>query len=191
MNYIPQIGDIILSDSNKTGPKIVKFFMTAPTVFQHLWRKIRGTQEKVKYYHVSMIINNDFNEQTNLVDIIEQQATVKLSDWSLNKRQIIFRKKNLAPQEKQYLKNMALEDIDLGYDVLNCFGKFLTWLTGIKLFARYLEWPKVEICINRVLSWYWEIEEKFDYQTHSEATTHTWYKKLLANLNYEIVYQKD
>ncbi len=191
MNYIPQIGDIILSDSDKTGPKIVKFFMTAPTVFQHLWRKIRDTQEKVEYYHASMVINNDFNGQTNLVDIIEQQAKVQLSDWSLNKRQVIFRKKDLTIEEQRVLKEVSLKDLGRGYDVLNCFGKFLTWLTGIKLFARYLEWPKTEICINRVLSWYWKIGEKFDYQTHSEATTHTWYKKLLANSNYEIVYQKD
>ena len=46
-------------DSNKNGPKIVKFFQTAPTWVHHLWRKIRGTQEVVEYYHVGMFKDFD------------------------------------------------------------------------------------------------------------------------------------
>ena len=41
-------GDIFLVDSNKKGPKIVKFLQVAPSWYHHLWRKIRGTQEVVK-----------------------------------------------------------------------------------------------------------------------------------------------
>jgi 5S rRNA maturation endonuclease (ribonuclease M5) len=36
VNYKPQIGDIVLIDSDQTGARIVKFFMTAPTWYKHI-----------------------------------------------------------------------------------------------------------------------------------------------------------
>ena len=192
MSYIPQIGDIILEDSDNTGAKIVKFFMTAPTVWHHLWRKIRSNQEKVKYYHVAMIINNGFNGFTGLGDEIEQQSKVQLADWNPNHKQIIFRKIELIKEDMEDLKQEALSDLGQGYDILNCFGKFLTWLTGIKFFARYMEYPKAEICINRVAHWYKQVlNERFGVVTHSELTTHMIYKYLINCGKYKIVYKKD
>lgn len=191
MNYTPQIGDIILEDSNKTGPKIVKFFMTAPTWYQHLWRKLRETQEHVAYYHVAMILSDGYNGDTNLVEEIEQQSKVQIADWNPNHRQIIFRKLNLQRADQKDLKQEALLDLGQGYDVLNCIGKFLTWLTGIKFFARYVEWPRAEICINRVAHWYRKaINEKFGVYKHSELTTHMIYKYLVNNEEYVVVYKK-
>lgn len=188
-NYTPQIGDIILEHSNKTGPKTVMFFMTAPTIWHHLYRKIRGTQEKVEYYHVAMILNNGFNGFTGLAEEIEQQAKVQIADWNSDRKQIIFRKIELSREDKQDLKQEALSDIGQGYDVVNCFGKFLTWLTGIKLFARYMEWPKKEICINRVAYWYKQIiKERFGVVAHSELTTFTLYKYLISSTQYKVVY---
>ena len=44
-----QTGDIFFTDNFRTASKIVKFLMTAPTVWQHIWRAIRGTQEEVRF----------------------------------------------------------------------------------------------------------------------------------------------
>lgn len=177
-------GDIVLEDSDKTGAKIVKFFMTAPTWYQHLWRKIRKTQENVKYYHVAMgYLDNQ---------IIEQQSKVKINNWDSNTKQIIFRRTDIEDSFKYKLIRFAQADLDKEYDILNCFGKFLTWLTGIKWFARHVEWPGKEICINRVAKWYWDVlGERFNVVTHSELTTHMLYKYLLNNPSYKIVFNKE
>ena len=186
MNVEIRTGDWFLIDSEKTGPKIVKFFMTAPTVWQHLWRKIRGTQEKVLYYHVGMFLSQD--------EIVEQQAKVirKPSNKILNSsnRLMIIRLKGLPESVRTALYNFSLLDEGKGYDVLNCFGKFLTWLTGIPLFARYVEWPKAEICINRVAYWLRYVGETFGAKKHSELTTHRMYKYIKAHPEkFEIVYE--
>jgi hypothetical protein len=183
MDYIPQLGDIILEDSNKVGPRIVKFFMTAPTVYHHIYRAITRKQEIVDYYHVAMILNE--------TEEIEQQSKVQISEWKKDHKQIIFRRIDLTLEEQQLLKKEALKDIGQGYDVLNCIGKFLTWLTGIKFFARYVEYPKAEICINRVSHWYKNaLKEKFGAVTHSELTTQTIYTYLIQDIKYKIVYMK-
>jgi len=188
--YIPQIGDIILVDSSRFGAKCVKYFMRSPTIWHDVWRMIIGKLEKVNYYHVAMIINNGYSGFTGHGDIIEQQAKVQLDDWNPNSKQIIFRKINLSLEEQQKLKREALSDLKQGYDILNCFGKFLTWLTGMKFFARFIEWPKAEICINRIAHWYRVTKiDYFGVLYHSELTTHTLYKYL--NNNYKIVYRKD
>lgn len=166
-------GDIFLIDSNKTGAKIVKFFQTAPTWYQHLWRKIRKTQETVLYYHVGMFTSQE--------KIIEQQAKVveKSSHRILatDKKIFIARRKYISATQKKKLLKEAFEDLGKGYDILNCIGKFLTWLTGFPIFARYLEYPDQEICINRVAQWYkTALGETFGAKTHSELTTHLIYK---------------
>lgn len=187
--YNPQTGDIILEDSNKTGAKIVKFFMTAPTIWQHIWRALWNTQTKVPYYHVAMILNDGFNGFTGLADIIEQQYKVQLDDWNPNTVQIIFRRRNLSSEQKSKLKVVALVDQGEKWDVLNAFGKFLTWLTGIPLFGMFIQWPTQEICVCRVASWYEEVlKEKFGCLTHSEITTQKMYEYLLRSNKYDIVY---
>lgn len=186
--YYPRIGDIILSDGNHTGAKIVKFFMTAPTIWHYIWRAITRKQEKVNYYHVAMIISDGFSGFTGLANIIEQQKKVQFEDWNQNKKQVIFRLKNLTHDEKIYLHDTSIDDIGKKWDLLNAIGKFLTWLTGIKLFARYVEYPNAEICVNRVAKWYFGIGEKFGAKKHSELTTQDMYKYMINNDNYEIVY---
>lgn len=185
-----QTGDIFLVDSTKTGAKIVKFFQTAPTWYQHLWRKIRGTQEKVLFYHVGM-----FSDANNL---IEQQGKVIVR--SANKllrthnEVIVFRLKGLSKVERSHLLSIAMADLGEKYDVVNCFGKFITWLTGIKFFARYMQLPNQDICINRVAYWYKKtFDIDFGVKTHSELTTHLLYKYIQNNLrptdDWEIVYR--
>ena len=180
-------GDIFLIDSDKTGPKIVKFFMTAPTMWHHLWRKMRGTQEEVLYYHVGM-----FSTQAQ---IIEQQSKViqRTSNKVLSSknRVCIIRKKNLGNLQQVRLLEEAFDDLGKGYDVVNCIGKFLTWLTGIKFFARYMETADDEICINRVAQWYkTACDERFGGKTHHELTTHRMYKYVKHHTaKFKIVYE--
>jgi hypothetical protein len=184
-NFLP--GDIFLVDSNKTCPKVVKFFQTAPTWYQHIWRKIRGTQEKVLYYHVGM-----FADSSN---IIEQQSKVVLKSakklLSTHNEVLIIRKKGITKAEQIKLFSVALNDLEETYDIVNCFGKFFTWLTGIKFFARYMQLPNQDICINRVCYWYRKaLNETFGFKTHSEITTHTLYKYVMSHLDqWTIVYR--
>ena len=93
-------GDGFLVDSNKTGPKIVKFFQTAPTWYIHLWRKIIGKQEIVEYYHAGVIGTVDGKWK-----IIEQQMKVEINDVEklLNKSDkiCIFRRRRLT---KKYVR---------------------------------------------------------------------------------------
>ena len=180
-------GDIGLIDSRKRGPGIVKFFMTAPTMWHHLWRKIRGTQEEVKYYHVFMFLDKE--------TIIEQQGKVieRASNKVLNSgdRVCVIRFKDINVGQSFDLQKEARKDLGQGYDVVNCIGKFFTWLTGIKLFARYMEYPNQEICINRVAQWYKTVlNAKFGAKTHSELTTHAMYKYVKAHPEtFKIVYE--
>lgn len=180
-------GDIFFVDSKKKAPQIVKFLQVAPTVWQWLWRKMRGTNEKVLYYHVGMF-HNDLN-------IIEQQGKVILRDsnklLSTNNNVLIIRKKNLSVANIEVLLKTAEEDLGEGYDIVNIFGKLFTWLTGIKLFARYMQLPNQDICINRVAYWYRKgLGEKFGAKTHSELTTHTLWKHVIDRPeDFEIIFQ--
>ena len=182
-----QPGDFFLVDSKKTGAKIVKFFQTAPTWVQHLWRKIRGTQEKVLFYHVGMFYDSS--------TLIEQQGKVikrsanKLLDTS--NEVLIVRRKRISEADQFLLTKIAEEDLGEGYDIVNIFGKLFTWLTGIPLFAMYMQLPNQDICINRVAYWYRKaLGEKFGSFTHSGLTTHSLYKYILAHPDkFEIVYR--
>ena len=164
-------GDIILVDSNKTGPKIVKFLMTAPTVWQHIWRKIRGTQEKVKYYHVAMVYDID--------NIAEQQWKVRITSIPKYEHYAVIRYKNLTIEQAEQLKGEVQKDIGKNWDILNVLGKTLTWLTGIKFFAAFIQWPEQEICVDRVVEWYYRVLGfKFGGWTIEAVTTHSLYKWL-------------
>ena len=183
-------GDGFLIDSDKTGARIVKFFQTAPTIFQHLWRKLRGTQETVLYYHAGL-----FGYVNGELKIIEQQSKVVVKDankvLNTSNRLFIFRRKDISDAQRRSIVEDALADVGLGYDVLNCFGKFLTWLTGIPLFAEYVELPDVEICINRMAKNYLDgIGETFGARKHSSLTTHLVYKYIKAHQEkFEIIFE--
>lgn len=188
MNYIPRIGDIFLCDSDRTGAKIVKFFMTAPTVYQHIWRKIRGTQERVRFYHAGLISGEN--------EIIEQQGKVQYGtvEKILSRKIIIYRMKNLTLEQKQQILNRAKADLGKGYDILQILGKTLTWLTGIKFFtviAGKLT-PNQEICVTRVVAWFKDICD-FGVSDPSLATTKIvdeyLYKECYEGVNWEVAYE--
>lgn len=180
-------GDFFLVDSKKTGAKWVKFFQTAPTWLQHLWRKLRETQEKVLFYHVGM-----FWDKSNLIE--QQGKVIKRSANKLldtDNEVLIVRLRNITQLGREKLIKVAEEDLGEGYDIVNIFGKFFSWLTGILLFARYLQLPNQDICVNRVGYWYKKaLGVKFGAKTHSELTTHTLYKYVISHPNqFEIVYR--
>jgi len=164
--YNAQCGDIFLTDSNKIGPRIVKFLMTAPTVWQYIWRSIRGTQEKVRYYHAGMILSNE--------QLIEQQwkvqyaNTSKILPWTV----IIYRMKHLTEDQQRELRDRAVEDIGKLYDIPQLIGKTLTWLTGIKWFVDVLGSlsEDEEICVTRVAEWDLNMC-RFGVSNHSQVTT--------------------
>lgn len=182
-----QSGDFFLVDSKKSGAKWVKFFQTAPTIFHHLWRKLRGTQETVLFYHVGM-----FWDKSNLIE--QQGKVIKKSANKLlgtNNEVLIIRLKSITEIERELLIKVAEEDLGEGYDIVNIFGKLFTWLTSIPLFARYMQLPNQDICVNRVAYWYRKaLGVKFGAKTHSELTTHTLYKYIMSHPEeFEIVYR--
>jgi hypothetical protein len=182
MNYIPEIGDIFLCDSDRIGAKIVKELMRAPTIYQYIWRAIKGTQEEVRYYHAGMILGDQ---------LIEQQSKVHLdnTDKILSRRVIIYRHRKKLPVrifggESFYtdsgkiekiipdtVKVRALDDLGNRYDILEVIGKMLTWLTGIKLFTVISgEFTKEHICVTAVAYWWWGFCQ-FGEKYHSLLTT--------------------
>ncbi len=184
MNNIEyQAGDIFLCDSNRIGAKIVKFLMTAPTIWQYMWRAIRGTQQEVFYYHAGMMVNS--------IQLIEQQGKVQVdaADKISNRDVVVYRMKNILPQTQGLLYARAMEDLGKGYDVPLIFGKTLTWLTGIKFFTDFLGWisHNEEICVTRVAKWYQGIED-FGVKDHSEVTTKIMDEYCKNSPKWEIVY---
>jgi hypothetical protein len=164
-----ECGDIFLTDSDKFGPRIVKFLMAAPTLWQWLWRAARGTQEPVRFYHAGMLLSNE--------KLIEQQWKVqyapasKILPWTV----VVYRCKTLAALDginTDLIARRAIEDLDKLYDIPQLIGKTLTWLTGIKWFVRFLGWisKEEEICVTRVAHWYSGICN-FGVKDHSEITT--------------------
>jgi len=166
MNYKPQIGDIFLCDSDRLGATIVKFLQQSPTIWQQIWRYFHHTLEPVHYYHAGMIISD--------TQIIEQQWKVQLAD--INKiyarKIVIYRKKDLTDIQRHILYDRAYGDLNKIYDIPQLIGKTLTWLTGIKLFVRFLGAlsKELEICVTRIGDWY-EYICNFGVKTKHEITT--------------------
>jgi len=143
-----QKGDIFLTNNFRTAAKIVMFLMQSPTLWQHIWRKIRGTLEPVRFYHAGMVINE--------TEMIEQQGNVRIRtvDRIFRKDYIIWRKKYLTDEQRSLLCFMARQDLGEGYGISECFGKLLSWLTGIKWFAKWFDMKDRAICVVRVAEWY-------------------------------------
>lgn len=177
-----QVGDIIFKDSEKGGAKMVKFLMTAPNVWVHIWRAIRGTQETVQYYHPGMV-----TEKEGKLIVIEQQWEVEYKD--LNKMiggdspMLIARRKNLTVSDLDNLKHIAESELGQKWGVVHTlFGRFITWLTAIPYFARYVKLPNEEVSAGRVARWYAKaFGEHWGHKRYTEATTHTMVKKLLSS----------
>lgn len=179
-----QAGDIFLCDSDRTGAKIVKFFMTAPTIWQHLWRKITKKQQIVRYYHAGMIITD--------ISMIEQQWKVQFGETPkiMSRRISIYRKKGLTDLQRQEICDRAVEDLGKGYDIVQILGKTLTWLTGIPYFARWfgIITKEQEICVTRVGEWYFPLC-KFGVKTQGELTTKIMDEYCASHLDeWELVY---
>ena len=169
--------------------KIVKYFMTAPSIWHHYFRKLIGKQENVKYYHVGMFFDEN--------NIIEQQGKVMIRDinhvnkiLNTNNRLCIVRRKNLLSSQKRKIKQIAENDLGKGYDWLSCLSKFVAWLTAIKYFA-FIQLPQKEICINRVAHWHKSaFGDKFGSPSHHLLTTHSMYKYIVSHPEeYEIIYE--
>jgi len=160
-------GDIYLIDSNKIGAKIVKFLQIAPTVWQYIWRAIRRTNQEVRMYHAGIVVDD--------ILTIEQQRVVEygnVQDDILDRPHIVYRNIKMTDTQRENLVKLAEQDLGEGYDVLLCFGKLLTWLTGIKWFTRILQKDEKEICVTRVAYWYYkQMGIKFGKRMWHEVTT--------------------
>lgn len=165
--YKPEAGDIFLCSSTRFGAKIVVFLMTAPTIYQYVWRAIRGTQEKVRYYHAGMVVSE--------TKIAEQQWKVQYAelDKILSRDIIIYRMKHLTEDQKNLLIKKADFDIGKIYDIPQIIGKTLTWLTGIKWFTTLLGnlTSEAEICPTIIGDWFegicsFGVEDKELLTTH-------------------------
>ena len=170
-NIILKPGDIAMNDRpNKKGVQIVKFFMTAPNFIVHLWRKINGTQEIVRFYHPFIVSNN-------ITKVLEQQKYVQYSGVQktiFDRKHIVYRNKNLTDNDIDLLLNIAEEDIGQGWGVVHALGRFGTWITTIKWFVRYISMPTREVSAGRVARWYYEaFGEIFGENHYRYVTTHT------------------
>jgi hypothetical protein len=166
MEYLAQCGDIFLSDSDRSGAKMVKFLQTAPTVYQYIWRAIRNTQQPVNYYHAGMVL-----DQTN---IVEQQWKFQygLTAKILPRKVVIYRLRGLTDHDREYLRDKAWSDLGHTYGLALILGKTLTWLTGINWFQQFLgkEFSKTEICVTQVARVYQD-NCKFGVKRYQEVTT--------------------
>lgn len=167
-DIILQTGDIFLTDDFSPQSKLIKFLMQSPTIWHHLWRWLRGTLQTVRFYHAGMVLNQ--------YQMIEQQSKVLIRNndviFKNNKNYVVWRKKNLTNIDKLALKCSAYEDIGKGYDIILCIGKALTWITGIKWFARNIQKAEQDICVTRVAGWYAvAINEYFGCKSYHEVTT--------------------
>jgi len=188
MDYIPKTGDIIFEDSDKTGPKVVKYLMRSPTIWQDIFRLITGKIKQSEYYHPAMVFNSSRS--------IEQQKVVQfddLVDELKQKKIIIFRRKNMIrPEEEGELQHLSASELGQPWGYVNLFGKFGTWLTGIKLFGRYIKRPNEEVSALRVARWFYKVfGEKFGEKDYRDNTTQTMVTYCLNHPEkYEMVYKK-
>lgn len=161
-----QTGDIFLTNDYSFASKLVRFLMQSPTIYQQIWRWIRGTLEPVNFYHAGMVLNEN--------EIIEQQTKVQIRpiDRIFRKDYVIWRKIRLSAYDKVKLIYFARKDLGKGYGILECFGKFLTWITGIKYFSKWFDIKDRAICVVRVAEWYsWAGVDFFGVDNANYITT--------------------
>ena len=113
-------GDIFFTDSDKTGPKIVKFLMQSPTFWHWGIGKAVGLFSKdlkakfispVRMYHAGMLVSED--------TLIEQQGKVEYSEASgiLGKKHVVWRHKHLTEEQANDLVKLAESRLGTKYDV--------------------------------------------------------------------------
>jgi len=138
-----------MTDNFSTASNIVKFLMQEKTLWLHVWKVITFQKlNEVRFYHVGMVLDQD--------RMIEQQSKVKISDTSniFKKNYVIWRKKTLTEEDRNTLELLALNDLEEGYGVLECIGKTISWLTGIKWFCKWFDMKDNAICAIRTAEWY-------------------------------------
>lgn len=181
---IIKVGDILFEDSDKIGPKIVKYFMRSPNLWVDLWRIITNTVQKSEYYHPVLYVGNE--------KIIEQQWKVEYSELNLEQKLLIARKKDLRDGDRFVLKHIA--ELELGYKwgILNVIGKFLTWITGFKIFGRIIRWSSTEVSALRIARWYYQaFQETFGQKYYHDNTTKTMVDYIKNSPDWEIIYEGD
>lgn len=156
-------GDIFVSDSDKIGAKIVKFLMISPTI----WHWLFGIRDEVRFFHPGIVIDQ--------YRVIEQQSKVLIRSTErciFSKSHIVLRNKSLTDKQRNFIVTLAKQDLGEGYDILLIFGKLFTWLTGIKVFTRWIQQKEKEICVTRVAKWYYRATGiTFGKKTWHEVTT--------------------
>jgi hypothetical protein len=183
MDYTPQLGDIALCASTRLSAKIVMFLQQEKTIWHWIYKKIfNKPMNEVKYYHGLMVLNEK--------EIIEQQWKIQIDslDKILTRDIIIFRKNNLTDKEKNILYINAIQDLGKTYDILLMFGKTLTFVTGIKWFAKHIQQPDKEFCISAVADWYWQIGIQFGLETKELITTDIMEEYCLKSEEFDVIY---
>ena len=169
-------GDIFFTDSDKTGPKIVKFLMQSPTLFHWAIGKIGGIFSKkfkakfispVRMYHAGIFLSPEV--------FIEQQWKIEYNNnvqGILDKKHVIWRYKHLTEEQADKIQNLAESRLGTSYDLWLILGKTLTWLTGIKWFVKNVEAKNKDICITFVAYLYFTcVGYKWGRRTWHEITT--------------------
>ncbi len=177
------LGDIFLCNSARFSAKVVKFLQQEPTIWVWIYKKLfKKEMNKVEYYHAGMVISK--------TEIIEQQWKVQKDelDKILTREVIIFRKNNLTEEDRKRLYNFAIVDLGKTYDIALMFGKFLTWITGIKWFAEKIQQGDKEFCISAVADWYEQIGEKFGVEKKELITTDIMEEYCLKSEEWDTVY---
>jgi hypothetical protein len=154
MNYNAQCGDVFLCDSDRTGAKIVKFFMQSPNLFLQVWRYMTNTLQPVRFYHAGLVIDD--------TTMIEQQGKVQYGDTQkiLSRKIVIYRKKSLTDDQRALIKSRATNQLGQGYGVEDVLAHTIAWLTGLQFIVTVVGAlsRNNEICVNRVARWYNHIE---------------------------------
>ena len=172
-----QKGDIFFTDSDKTGPKIVKFLMQSPTVWHWAVGKIVGIfSKKLKAKFISPVRSYHAGMFTGPERIIEQQWKIQsrpLKDTKIiGRKHVVWRYKHLTKGQADVLAILAEARIGTTYDIMLILGKTMTWLTGIKWFVRTIESKNKDICITFVAYLFFEAEiYKWGKETWHEITT--------------------
>lgn len=181
------IGDIIFQDTDKFFVKILKYLMRSPSIWHDLFRIITGKIKKCEYYHpVVVISHNKTAEQQKIV-----QYDDLIDELNYDKFIIVRRKDNLIADELN-LTNLIEEELGQPWGYLNVLGKFLTWLTNIKLFGRYIKRKNEEVSALRIARWYYKVfGETFGEKDYRDNTTQTMVQYVLNNPDkYNVIYKK-
>lgn len=117
-----RFGDVIFEDSNKGGPKIVKYFMRSPNIFVDLWRMLNGKLQKSEYYHPTVVLGGG--------DMAEQQFRVQITSIeNFNQdKYIVIRPKQQQHYQLTRLREIILKEQGQLWGIVQVLGKFLSWL---------------------------------------------------------------